>query len=529
MTSSVSLPGGLELSPGNYRTRRGSTDNLQNISLSAWEWPSINSLDLQAPSSEANEPQTLSAQQIAQAMLSPVDCAEVLSGGWYKRAPHLELLNEYLLKCERGEITRLMVFMPPQHSKSETVSHFLPCWILGRHPEARIGLASYGQSWAEHWGREVRDTMREYGQQVWGLSVREDTSSVSDWRLQGQRGGMVSVGVRAGLTGRGLEWLIIDDPVKDDEEAYSEVKQEGNWNWYQSVARTRLSAAAVQILMMTRWHEADLAGKILEAEAHGWTVLRLPALAERSDPLGREEGEPLWPAIGKDRAWLEEVRYGPVNPETNRREGGITEYWFSALYQQHPSPESGLLFQRSWWQYYESPPDGSDQGIYPGGIFVDAAFTEETYSDYTVLAPVIRVVRDLYWLGLRRGRWAAAQFVEQCIIAQEEYRLPLFVEETTSSRSLIQMLKSKGLTVIAVPVLGKSKRNRAEAASPYVAAGQCYLPHESWAKGFIEEHAQFPHGAHDDQVDTTSAAIMRLLVERIGERQESVSLNWEVR
>ena len=496
-----------------------------------------------SPASSAEPERTLTPAQVSKAKLSPVDCAEVLSGGWYKRAAHLELLNQALLYLEQRKapawflrklshpvapdvadddllpFTRLMVFMPPQHSKSETISHFFPIWWMGRHPEDRIGLASYGQSWAEHWGREVRDTMREYGADLWGLKVRDDTSSVSYWRLQGHRGAMTSVGIGAGLTGRGLDVEIIDDPVKDAEEARSEAIQARNYDWHQSVARTRLSVTAVEILMMTRWDESDLAGKILEAEAHGWVVLRLPALAEVADPLDREEGEALWPEMGKDKAWLEEVRYGPVNPLTGKREGGITEQWFAAMYQQRPSPESGLLFMRGAWQRYDSLPEGALHGSYPGGIFVDLAFTTENYSDYTVLAPIVRIVRDLYWLDLRRGRWLAEQVVQQCIDAYDEFRLPLVVEETTSSRSIIQLLRSKGLPVILMPTQGIHKTTRNEVASPFQAAGQFFLPWAGWTKQFIEEHAQFPNGAHDDSVDTTGMAAKRLLVERSAERK----------
>lgn len=526
MTSSVSLPGGLELLPGSYRSPRGWKDNLRSISLSAWELPWTNLLDLPEPSSEDSESERLlSPEQVSKAKSSPLNCGVVCSRGWYEPARHLQLLNDYLMLVEAGEIKRLMVFMPPQHGKSETVSHFFPAWYIGRHPEQRLALVSYNQTWAEHWGREVRDTLREYGPSVWGIDVRRDTSSVSDWRLQGHRGGMVARGIGAGLTGRPVDGgIIFDDVVKDAEEAYSQTIQQRNWDWYQSVAKTRLSADAWQIVMMTRWHEADLAWKILEAEAHGWTVLVLPALAEPGDPMERREGEALWPESGKDADWLAEVRYGAVNPATGKREGGISEYWFSALYQQRPSPESGLMFQRAWWQYYETVPAGQ----HPGGIFVDVAITQETYSDYSVLAPVVRVIRDLYWLDLRRGRWTAPQLLQQCIDAQDEFRLPLIVEETTISKQFIQMLRSRGLTVIGMPVTNASKRTRAEVAAPYAEAGHFFLPHQGWTKAFIEEHAQFPSGSHDDMVDTTSAAATRLLVQG-GAPHRSTVLNWEVR
>lgn len=278
----------------------------------------------------------LTPQQIAQAKQSPVDLGEVLSGGWYKRADHLELLNKALLKVASGEIKRLAVHMPPRYSKSQTCSHYLPVWWLGQHPEHEVILGSYGQALAEDWGRRTRDTMREHGEQVFGLKVREDSDSVARWQLENHRGGMRAVGIGGAMTGRGANLLIIDDPVKNSEEAFSAVIQKRNAEWWDGTAYTRLEPDAAVILMMTRWHTNDLAGYIRSKSTEQWTVIELPALAEHDDPLGRAVGVALWPD-----------RFSQVAVEAQRDELCATDmgkYYWEAEYQQHPSIPEGLLY-----------------------------------------------------------------------------------------------------------------------------------------------------------------------------------------
>ena len=273
----------------------------------------------------------MTSEQKQQALLSPLDFAEVCSGGWYKRAPHLELLNEYLLRLSRREITRLMVFMPPRHSKSETISHFTPPWVLCHNPEENIILASYGQDLADHWGRMARDTLEEYGPTLKGISVSDDSSAAGRWQVDGHRGGLKAAGIGGAITGRGADWLIIDDAVKNSEEAWSATIQQRNIDWWKGTARTRLEPDGVVILMMTRWHQNDLAAAILKEEAGKWTVLSLPALAEADDPLGRAKGAALWPER-YDEAALRDI------------ESDVGDYYWKAEYQQAPALPAGFLY-----------------------------------------------------------------------------------------------------------------------------------------------------------------------------------------
>ena len=188
--------------------------------------------------------------------------------------------------------------MPPRHGKSELCSVYLPAWYLGTHPERRVILAGHEADFAASWGRRVRDVLEEHGRQLFGARVRADSAAANRWDLVGHAGGMVTAGVGGTITGRGADLLVIDDPHKSAEETGSVTYRERVWDWYRAVARTRLEPGAGVVVVQTRWHEDDLAGRLLadaESEGDRWQVLSLPAVAEDDDPLGRSVGDPLWP------------------------------------------------------------------------------------------------------------------------------------------------------------------------------------------------------------------------------------------
>lgn len=268
------------------------------------------------------------------AAASPAGLALYDSQGWWQYAHHLQVLNDYLLRLTRREFRKLMVFMPPRHGKSEMISHYFLAWYLSVFPDHRIILTSYADSLARQFGMAVRDLFLEHGPELWGLEVNQSSAAKDDWNLDGYQGGMRTAGVGGAITGRGADVFVMDDPVKNLEEAFSAVIQERNIGWYRSTARTRLHPDAIQILVMTRWHEADLAGMLL-AEQDDWVVLRLTARAEDEDPLGRSINAPLWPE-----------RYGET--ELNQIEREVGPYVWQAEYQQQPElPASLMFFHRS--------------------------------------------------------------------------------------------------------------------------------------------------------------------------------------
>lgn len=401
-----------------------------------------------------------------------------------------------------------MITMPPRHAKSTTVDElWLPWWLL-ESPDDRAVLASYESDFARTWGRKARNVIREFGPPMFGYGVKTDTNSANDWEIDGHRGGMFTTGIGGPITGRGFNIGVIDDPVKNEQEAASETIQERNIDWYDTTWTTRKEPNAVEVLIMTRWHEADLAGRLLDREAHEWTVLDLKAFAEAGDVMGREVGQALWPERYDEDA-LMDIRYGRVDPETGQRHGGIGAYFWSAMYQQRPTPEEGNKFLRANWQWYDEAP----AGFHSGGIFVDTAgYDTKTTGDWAAYASVIRVKKDLYWLNAKHGHWTFPQLLDELKQERSRTGLPIYVERTPWAMPLIQTLQSELDGVVPFDIRGIQKEVRAEAVIPYHEAGNFYLPRRGqWTSEFIDEHAAFPNGAHDDWVDTTSMAGLRLL------------------
>ena len=451
----------------------------------------------------------LSPEEAAEARVSPVSMMASIDPT-YVRADHLELLNDYLMQCERREIRRLMIFMPPQHGKSTTTSKGFAAHWMGMFPDEPVILASYGQDWAEHWGREVRGVIQEYGDEVFGIKVRQDSKAAGRWQLENHKGGMTAVGIGGSTTGRGAGLFLIDDPVKDQEEARSPVIQQRNIDWYQTVVKTRLAQNGVIVLIMTRWHENDLAGWLLRTEGHAWTVLNLPAIAEDGDKMGRRVGEALW-ELKYSRDYLDEIRHGAIDPSDGQRKGGTTAYWFNAMYQQRPTEEEGGRFKRFWWQRYNlgSLPSEPISGF---NAIDTSGYDSKTTGDYAVIQSGCRIGHDIYTLNVQRGHWEFPELVFRAKNAQAENGFPLLVEDVPWAKPLIQTLRNEGCTVLSFAPGGHSKEARADAITPVVEGGRWYLPlGASWVDDFIEEHASFPNGAHDDQVDTSSMLGIRLM------------------
>ncbi len=402
--------------------------------------------------------------------------------------------------------TRLGVSEPPRHGKSEMCSRYFPAWYLGTYPHHHVILTSYGDGFAKTWGRKARNVLEALGERCFGIRVSQRTKAANDWEIEGHEGGMMTAGTGGGITGRGANLAVGDDLVRGAKDAASPVIQGNAWDWWQSELSTRLEIDGdglepIVLIPMTRWNEGDILGRILSNEEdqedeEQWFVLRMPALAEENDPLGREPGEALWPER-RPKSFLMRLR-----DRTNA-------YWWSALYQQRPTPLEGDVFRRSTWQFYDEAPTVS---AWPGGIFVDTAGWKDVKSaDFAAWAAVIRIGKDLYWLEAAKGRWTFSEICEQLIDAHAKYPLPVYVEETAWAEPLIQTMRDRVPGVVPLPTGGVPKPVRAIAASPYQHSGNFYLPRKTWTKEFIDEHAAFPNGAHDDQVDTTSMAAIRLL------------------
>jgi len=403
----------------------------------------------------------------------------------YIPADHHRLIAHKLEQVARGEIDRLMVNMPPRHGKSELASRRFPAWFLGQNPRSSIIAASYNSDLATDFGRQVRNIISSPEHiRLYGEQLADDNRAANRWSTN-EGGGYVAAGVGTAITGRGADILLIDDPLKDREEADSELQRGKVWDWYTSTAYTRLAPGGRIIVIQTRWHEDDLSGRLLAEQQTGgdtWDVLSLPAI--------NETGEALWPDF-YPLPVLE--RYRSVLPSRD----------WSALYQQQPTPDEGDYFKREWFRYYNTPPahlryyGASDYAVTAKG------------GDYTVhLVAGIDPDDNLYVIDIWRGQTESHHWIEAFIDLVAKYKPLTWAEEQG------QIVKSLG------PFIDKRMRERktyahreqmtsvadkptrSRAVQARAAMGKVYLPHNApWVADFVSELLTFPAGKHDDQVD----------------------------
>jgi len=426
----------------------------------------------------------------------------------YEVGQHTRLLFDKLNAVERGEIKRLMVFMPPRHGKSMATSELFPAWFLGRNPKKQVVVASYAASLAQSFGRKVRNLFAspEFGALFPGVGLAADSAAKDNWHTN-LGGVFTSVGIGGGLTGKGADIAIIDDPVKDMQDADSETIRETTWDWYRSVLRTRLMPGGAIVVVLTRWHQDDLAGRLLaDMDAgHGekWEVISLPAIADSNDDaLGRSIGDPLWPA----RFPLSELL-----PIKTADAGGRT---WSALYQQKPTPGDGTLFKTAML--------GVVPGAPTGGSVVrrwDLAATRQIGArdpDWTVGVKMLKTDDGRYFvLDVVRLRGDPAE-VEAAIMntaAQDGYGVRIVIPQDPGQAGVAQaqylVRRLSGYTVEAVRETG-DKATRAAPFSSQVNVGNVSLVQAPWNRAFLEEASAFPAGSHDDQVDAASGAFEAL-------------------
>lgn len=411
----------------------------------------------------------------------------------YQVGDHHRKLAEALEAVERGDIRRLMVEMPPRSGKSELVSKRFPAWYIGRNPTKQLIAASYGANLAANFGRHVRNIVssRQFGNVFPEVSLAPDSKAKDEWNTN--KGGVyVAVGVSGAATGRGANCLIIDDPLKDRADADSEVIRENVWDWYTSTAYTRLMPGGSIILTMTRWHQDDLAGRLLMEEQAGadkWHRISMPAI--------NEAGEALWP----DAYPIERLR---------EIERAIGPRDWSALYQQSPTNAEGTLFKVAQIETLDAAPAGNN--IVRAW---DLAATKQTGSrdpDYTAGVKLMRtqegrfVVLDV--VRLRGG----PDEVEQAIVntAQQDGRavrvgLPQDPGQAGKQQILYLTRKLAGHRVESSPETG-SKDTRAMPVTSQVNVGNFAVVRAPWNRAFLDELAAFPSGAKDDQVDALSRA-----------------------
>ena len=282
-------------------------------------------------------------------------------------------IQTFLLSDTPNAYDILILETPPQHGKSASVTEALPAWMLARAPDTRIILASYNEESAERFARRNREKLTRWGPILSGVTIG-GVNRATEFEIAGRRGRMISRGIMSGVTGNAADLMILDDPIKNREEADSVTYREKLWGEWLNSFKSRLAAKAKVIVIMTPWREDDIAARILRTES-AVKLLRLPVAAEASDPMGRPVGAPLCPELGKDAAWLDQFRAAYLNdPHGGQRA-------WTALYQCRPRAERGNLINRDWWQNYDVAPHSFGTLC----ISVDAAFKSGAQNDYVAV------------------------------------------------------------------------------------------------------------------------------------------------
>jgi len=421
-------------------------------------------------------------------------------GQWsgYTPARHHHAIAEALERVERGKCKRLMIFMPPRHGKSMLTSEFFPSYWLGHHPDKFIITSTYAQGLADDFGRKVRNlcTTPQHRAFFKGFQLRQDSTSASRFHT-GKNGAYFAVGAGGPITGRGAHLLLIDDPTKGREDAESATMRQRLKDWYTSVARTRLMPGGAIVVIQTRWHEDDLAGWLLREHAHeNWEVLNLPALAEQNDPLGRAEGDALWP----DAYPVEEL-------EIIKRSIGSRDW--AALYQQRPAPIEGGLVKVAWFRRYDAAPATPRRIIQSWDTGLKAA----EVNDPSVCTTWAETETGFYLLDAYKARLEYPDLKRSIQSLADKWQpTAILVEDKASGQSVIQDLRQTTRLSIVPINPTKDKVVRLLAVTAAIESGRVFLPNVApWLPDYEAELASFPNGAHDDQVDSTSQALTYLM------------------
>lgn len=423
---------------------------------------------------------------------------EQVTPQWTWTWPHQVAIDKVLNRVTRGELKRVMFFLPPRHTKTEKISVRYPAWRMEQSPQLRTILGAYNQDYANKISRKMRRIVESR------LNLSRDLKQVKEWELP-EGGGLRAAGVKAGVAGYGADLLLIDDPIKSRAEAESKTYRSRLIDWYTDDLYSRLEPNAAVIITMTRWHPEDLAGWLLQEQENGgeqWFVLSLAALAEDDDPLGREPGQALCPARYDEKALLQ-------------IKGVRSAQSWASLYQQHPIATEGTVFDVDWFTRIEPrAPEGLRWARY-----WDLAASTKTSADYTCSAAVA-LAKDgtLYIRDMIRGRWEwpdAHREIIKTMLKPSESRTRHGIEKALHGIAAVQQMR-RDRRIANVPFRGvavtKDKLSRALSWSERAAEGKVVLIQGAWIKTFLDEAAVFTGegDTHDDQIDSVSGGVEML-------------------
>ena len=417
---------------------------------------------------------------------------------------HHAKMAEAFERVAKGECKRLIINMPPRHTKSEFASYLLPAWFLGKFPNKKIIQTSHTAELAVGFGRKVRNLVDQevYAKIFPGVGLQQDSKAAGRWATN-QGGDYFAIGVGGAVTGKGADLLIIDDPHSEQEAALAEINPEiydKTYEWYTSGPRQRLQPGGAIVVVMTRWSKKDLTARVLKAEAErggdDWEVIEFPAILPSE--------QPLWPEFWSEKE-LKALREELPFPK-----------WM-AQYQQNPTSDSTAIIKRDWWQIWDSEnPPHCDFVL----MAWDTAFEKSNRADYSALTTWGVFYKDdetgvpqanIILLNAFRERM---EFPRLKQVALEQYQDwepdSIIIEKKASGAPLIYEMRAMGIPVQEfTPTKGNDKITRLNAVADIFASGRVWAPNTHWAEEVIEEVASFPSGDHDDYVDSTSLALMR--------------------
>ena len=415
----------------------------------------------------------------------------------FVKGPHHLKTASKLQDLAEGKIKRLIVNMPPRHTKSEFASYLFPAYMMGINPKLKIIQTTHTAELAYRFGRKVRNLMGtgEYKNVFENVNLSADSKAAGRWETN-YGGEYFAAGVGGAITGRGADLLIIDDP-HSEQDALSETAMDNAYEWYTSGPRQRLQPGGRILIVMTRWSTKDLTGQLMKAQtepkADQWEVVEFPAILPSN--------EPIWPQYWK----LEELESVKAS---------LTEQKWQAQWQQNPVSEEGSIIKREWWKIWEEEDPPEMVHIIQS---YDTAFSKKETADFSAIStwgifyPKNSYKPHAILMDCKKGRW---DFPELKKTAMEEYRYwdpeTILIEAKASGMPLTDELRSMGIPVVNfTPSKGNDKHVRVNSVAPLFEAGMVWRPDERWAEEMVEECAAFPFGEHDDLVDSMTQAMLR--------------------
>lgn len=437
---------------------------------------------------------------------SPFALENAITDNHFTVPKHLAYIEKIILDTISSGNGRLIINMPPRHGKSELASVWLPAWLLMENPDWRIVLSSYGSDLSNSFSRRVKEIIREAAPKFYGMKLDSGNKSLSEFSLDGSSGCLKSVGVDGPITGRGADLIIVDDPVKNALEANSPAQRENLYEWFRSTLFTRLEPGGSIIIVMTRWNNEDLTGKLLANDRNdNWKQIVIPAIAESGCPLGRKPGEALWPERYGCEA-LEEIR------------AGVGSYWFESQYNQKPQNPDGGIFKKEYFKFYRingenfifEDRSGKTCEVKTNElrkyITCDLAVRNTADSDFTVMAVFgSDSAGNIFVLDILRTKCSTLRHIELLKELNSRWNPDIIgIESVQYQYSLVETALEAGLPVRGLKPNG-DKSTRFILAAVKAEGGKLFFPAvASWFDDVRAELLAFPNSAHDDVVDCFS-------------------------